>query len=103
MDGDGVVDLVLSEKRRPKPSSDLFGMTAKVPSRETGMVIAGTRVVRRSCKKMYTVKITRSTATMRVLTTSLMDWVEWPTLLLGGDWGVRRNISRCLLEAWMRR
>ncbi len=45
-------------------------MKAKVPTRETGMVTAGMRVARQSCRKKKMTRMTMMMASMRVLTTS---------------------------------
>jgi len=52
-------------------------ITAKVPISETGMVTAGTRVVRQSWRKIQTVKITSRMATNSVSTTSSIDWLMY--------------------------
>ena len=56
----------------PRPSN-----TANVPINETGMVMAGISVVRQSCKKTQTTKITRRMAMTRVSITSSMDAVMY--------------------------
>ena len=47
--------------------------TANVPINETGIASVGTSVARQSCKKIKVTKITSSTASIRVMTTSSMD------------------------------
>ena len=47
--------------------------TKNVPTNDTGMAIAGIKVDRISCKKIYTTMNTRIKASIKVLTTSWMD------------------------------
>ena len=63
---------------RPKSDSVLIdnpsdSITANVPISATGMVAAGIRVVRKSCKKTQTVSTTSTTAMNSVWTTSWID------------------------------
>ena len=48
-------------------------MTAKVPTRETGMAMVGTSVARQFCRKSQVMRITQITASMRVSLTSSME------------------------------
>ena len=47
--------------------------TKKVPINATGIAIAGIRVERKSCKKIYTTKNTRIKASIKVFNTSWID------------------------------
>ena len=47
--------------------------TAKVPSRTTGMAIAGISIARQLCRNTKITSTTRITASIRVLTTSRTD------------------------------
>ncbi len=65
-----------------RPNSDsvlmerpITAITANVPSSDTGMVTAGMSVVRRSCRKTYTVRTTRAIATNSVMITSRIEAV----------------------------
>ena len=53
--------------------SPIAFITTKVPMSETGMVTDGMSVVRKSCRKMKTVRMTRRMATRRVVITSLIE------------------------------
>ncbi len=61
----------------PKRDSELMekpsiGKNIKVPSRDTGTVNAGIKVVLKLCRKMKTTKITKSSASHSVVTISLI-------------------------------
>ena len=56
-------------------------MPKKVPTRATGMAMAGMMVERKSCRKTYTTKNTRMKASMRVLITSWMEALRKSLLL----------------------
>ena len=53
--------------------SPVASNTENVPISDTGIANAGTRVVRKSCKKMYTTNTTSRIATIKLLMTSLID------------------------------
>ncbi len=52
----------------------------KVPTRETGMVMAGMSVLRQFCRNRNITRMTRTMASARVTSTSLIDSRTTPTL-----------------------
>ena len=94
-------------RTRPKRVSVLIEkpkapMTANVPTRDTGMVSVGIRVVRQSWRNTYTVRTTSAMAMKRVSTTSSIDTRTNSVVLYGRSWctplgklGASRAMAAC--------